>query len=195
MGRRGPAKQKGNREASGRLSRRNVDVVARVLETVDREDRENLSVGIEARIRRGVNPAHSRDQMAGSVIGRWCLSGTVSRVQFDAATLWLGNRAGYLVAISAPREPGAVDPNAESRGGVNNFENVERSKARIAKHRAAEKAIRERQIELRLNGNLFGAIDTVLVRDVELMHLAGDVRECLNALVRHYGLNGARRAA
>lgn len=201
MARAGKKRRTGKREPNGRLSRQPKHVADRErteaqrnLTNLDAEQRSILSVGLEARERVfGVKPAQSRDQMAGSVIGRWCLQGIVTRPQYDAAMAFLESHARNLLAIDAPRQPGAVDLNA-THGRPVSIENVDQlRKWRIA-HRDAVSAVQAKQNEVRLQGNLLGALSAVVLRDTEIEHLAGDVRTALNALVRFYGLM-AREAA
>lgn len=176
----------GKRERNGQIARQ--DATQRRIDGLDREQRDTLSIGIEARQRvLGVKPAHSRDQKAGSAIGRFCLVGHITQAQYDAALLYIESRARNLRAIDAPPQPGAVDLNAARGRPVGREDPAQLSRWR-RDHRDAERAIQDKQNETRLMGNLFGALDLVLFRDVELDHLLGDLRSALNALVKHYGL-------
>lgn len=193
MGRRGPKKQSVKREPNGRASRKPEDALARVLDAVEREDRENLVPGLEARMRvYGVKPENSRDQMAGSFIGRLCIQRNLTRHQYDAALAWLEDMENHAAVISAPRSPGAVDLNAAK--GRNDHENVDYVTRCMARYKAANKAVQDKQNELGPHAHLFGALDTLVRRDVPLEHLVGDLRIALNALVKHYGLEGRKAA-
>lgn len=188
MVKRGRKRRSGKREPNGRLSRRQVEVARRNLTDLDLEQRNILSVGLDARERIfGVSQQHSRDQKAGSAIGRYCLQGLVTQAQYDAAMMYLEGRIRYHRAVDAPRPPGAVDLNA-ARGRPVGTENPEQLRKWRDDHEAACKAVQEKQNEIRGAGNLFGALDAVLLRDVMLDALLGDVRTALNALVKHYGL-------
>jgi hypothetical protein len=193
---RGPKRKSGKRENNGRLSRKPSDALKRVLETVDAEDREALAVGLEARVRvHGVRPEDARDQMAGSFIGRLCMQRVISRQQYEAAIIWTEDVQNYRKAVSAAqgREPGAVNLNATK--GRNEYENeafVLRSRAR---YKAATSAVQDKQNELRGSAHLFGALETCVMRDVAIEVMVGDLRTALNALAKHYGLMGQRRAA
>jgi hypothetical protein len=139
MGRRGPKKQKGKREPNGRLSRQPAIAGARHVDALDMEERAMIEVGIEARQRVfGVPARMSRDQLAGSVVGRLCLSGELSRVQYDAAQAWLECREAYLRAVSPAigKLPGAIDPNATH--GQSNYENVGASRLAVQRYHAAQ---------------------------------------------------------
>lgn len=154
-----------------------------------------IAVGIEARQRVwGVPAPVSRDQMAGSAVGRYCLQGQITRAQYDAAMSYLEERDNWFRCIEAPRQPGAVDLNA-TKGQSVNAENVSRYRTIMAAREATDKAIMAKQIEIGNMGNLNGALYAVLVQDVQLEHLLGDLRTALNALVRRYGLTSGREAA
>lgn len=133
-----------------------------------------------------------RDQMAGSYIGRLCLTGELTHQQYDAAQAYLADRRDYHMAIDAPKQMGAVDLNAVH--GRNHHENVNRSQQAVTKFEAAQAAVRQAQTILGMRGNLYAAIELCVIKDIDLSHMVGDVRLVLNALARHYGL-GSRRAA
>ena len=101
--------------------------------------------------------------------------------------LYVESRARYLRAIDAPPLPGAVDLNA-TRGRPVFIENSNLVRQWRVTHEAAQRAVREKQVEVGMTGNLFGALDVVLVRDVMLEHCLGDLRTALNALSKHYRL-------
>lgn len=195
MGKRGPKRKNGiKREANGRPSRKPGDVAERLNQAHDRDERETLSVGLQARERVfGIDPKESRNQMAGSFLGRLVLQKQISRAQFDAGMSWLDSSDRYQWAMGSPRSPGAVNLNAV-HGAATGVENIGASVAAKARHEAAMRAVQAKQIELRGSANLFGALDVCVVRDQPIEHLVGDLRMALNALSRHYGLE-ARRAA
>ena len=158
------------------------------MDGLDREQRDTLSVGLSARERVfGVKPSHSRDQKAGSAVGRYCLQGLVTQAQYDAAIQFVESYNRNLRAIDAPPQPGAVDLNA-TRGRPVFVENPAQLAKWRAEHKAAMDAIQAKQNEIRLMGNLYGALYSVVIRDMVLEHMLGDLRTGLNALARHYGL-------
>lgn len=195
MGKRGPKLKDGKRMANGRLSRKPADVMKRMANALDADERETLRPGIEARIRmHGVRPEDSRDQRAGSFVGRLCMGGEVSVAQYDAALTFVEDHRNNLIAIHAPREPSGVDLN-RVQGGSAGAENVEFYRRATTRWRDAVGAVQERQNELRGAGALYAAIETCVLQDVEAHHMIGWLREGLNALVRHYGLVDKARAA
>lgn len=190
----GRKRKTGKREPNGKLSRVPADVEARRRDGLDREAQDAISVAIDARQRVfGLDATVCRDQMAGSAVGRYCLQGIITRVQYDAAVLYLADCEAYSHAIGTPGIPRAVDLNRI--GGKDNHENITKAKTAMARYDAMVKAVRAKQTEIGNMGNIFGALDTVIRRDVQLEHLLGDLRLGLNALVKHYGVDGARAAA
>lgn len=188
MGKRGKPPKNVKREPNGRASRKPKDVMDQFLSDMSKEDRDTQGTALAARHRVfGVDPRHSRDQKAGSAIGRYCLQGEISQAQYDAAMQFMESYQRHLRAIDAPPQPGAVDLNA-TRGRPVFLENPAQLAKWRADHKAAMDAIQAKQNEIRLMGNLYGALYSVVIRDMMLEHMLGDLRTGLNALVRHYGL-------
>jgi hypothetical protein len=179
MGKRGPRRKPGKREGNGQLSRVPVAVAERLKDALDRDERETIAVGVEARQRVfGVAPDECRDQRAGSVVGRLRMRGELSQPQFEAAVKWQEGAERYSWAVGSPTAS----------------ENVALVRKFVAAYREADKVVREAQLELKGRGNLFGALDAIILRDVELAHLVPDLRCALNALAKHYRFE-ERRAA
>lgn len=179
-------KKPGTREPNGRLSRKPADRKVRDAAEVAANEWDTMGVGLMARWRvHHVDPRSLKDQMAGSAVGRFCLKGQISRQQYDAAMSYLEEREDYMRCIQTPRQPGAVDLNA-TKGQSVRGENVARYQQIVAARKVSQDAIQAKQFEVGNMGNLFGAIDAVLIRDVELDHLVGDLRSALNALVKRY---------
>lgn len=193
MGKAGPKPQPGKREPNGRLSREMVEKESRTKARIDTEEWDAMYVALSARWRvHGIPLKEVRNQMAGSFIGRLCLNGELTRLQWDAAQTWLEQRQAYHHAIAAPREVGAIDINAvHGRGGA---ENEARSIKAVKDWDKMEKAVRECQSQIGNRGNLFAALDLCVARDNFLPHMVGDLRTALNAIARHCKL-GAREAA
>lgn len=194
----GRKRKAGKRENNGRLSRKAVDVAARIdmaNADLDRAERATVSVGLEARVRMfGVDPRHARDQMAGSFIGRLCLQRVITRRQYDAAMQWLEDSMRYSIAVAAPHAPGAVDLN-RTHGRASDYENEAVTRHAVAVYEAAREAVQNLQNELRGTANLWAALDYIVRRDEEVYHMVGDFRLVANALVRHYRMDGQRRVA
>jgi hypothetical protein len=196
MGKRGPRRKPGKREGNGQLSRVPVAVAERLKDALDRDERETIAVGVEARQRVfGVAPDECRDQRAGSVVGRLRMRGELSQPQFEAAVKWQegAERYSWAVGSAVAKPPQAVDLN-RVHGSPTASENVALVRKFVAAYREADKVVREAQLELKGRGNLFGALDAIILRDVELAHLVPDLRCALNALAKHYRFE-ERRAA
>lgn len=188
MGTRGRKRKQGKREANGKLSRKPEQVAQRLNEAFDREEREALAVGVEARMRLWKVPeALSRDQKLGSFVGRLCMAREISLAQYDAAMKWLESCEAHSWAIASPKRPNAVDINA-ARGAPTAPENLSLVARIMEKHQGAKKAVQAEQDILGLHAHLFGALQYLVEQDVELHHLVGDLRYALNALARFYKL-------
>lgn len=196
MGKRGPKKAAGNREANGQLSRRVAEVAGRRYEALEREEVATIAVGIEARERIwGIKPQVSRDQLAGSYIGRLRLQRDLSAAQYDAAMLYAEQAHAYRIAMRAPQEPNAVNLNA-TKGGNGDYENVRRTQRAYSEYEMALDALVKANAEPSNRGcNLIGALAATVLGDLELDHLKNDTRVGLNVLVRHYKLAARREAA
>ena len=159
------------REPSGRISRAApADVVA-----------------LDARRRHlGLTRDQARDQKAGTFIGYLSLIGPrdgLSRIQYDAATNYIGLREAYLRAIGAPGrviDGDAGTPVAEVIDAYIDW--VIDTKEVYADCR---KAIQEAQNESR-HANLWGALDLCIHQDQALHHMIGDLRLLTNALARFF---------
>ena len=154
----GKKKDVSKREPNGRASRRKRDVMEQFLADMDKDARETQGVALTARHRIfGVDPKHSRDQKAGSAAGRYCLQGLITQAQYDAAIMFLESHQRNLRAIDAPPQPGAVDLNA-THGRPVGLENVKQLTKWRTEHKATLAAIQAKQNEIRLMGNLYGAL-------------------------------------
>lgn len=194
MGRRGPKPKAGNREANGRLSRKKPDIMKQLEADHDKLEREAMRTGIEARNRHyGFDAKTAKDQMAGSFVGRLAMSGEITPQQHEAALRYCEVYRNMQIAVGGPKPSGAVNLNATK--GLPGPENAERSVKALADWRAAEKAIHERQNELRGQGAVYAALDYCVIRDGEHMHMLGWLREGLNALARHFQIGDKRKAA
>lgn len=132
----------------------------------------------------------ARDQLSGSVVGRYALMGAqaggLSRAQADAAFIWLEDREAYSRAMQSPPDAAAVD--LSHVPGKSHAENVERTRSAIKRHKDARDALQAAQNALGLRSNLWAAINLIVEQDRDLPHMIGDLREALNALGYHYGI-------
>lgn len=210
---RGPKRKPGKREPGGKLSRKPKDVFERVIAEIATDERDAMGVGLAARVRvygitdemlgkiprakdeKPLTPAQfARDQMAGSFVGRLCIQGQLSRTQYEAAITYAVEREAYLRAVSPAQggEPRAVNLNATR--GSSNYENESRARHDVASYRAAYAALTEAWRQLRGQSKLFAAIQYLVVEDRPVEGMVEDLREGLNALARHYKMEGKRAA-
>ncbi len=195
MVRRGPKPKGGKRETAGRLSRRPEDVSARNIEGLDKDEREMIATGVAARERLwGLDPKISRDQMAGSFIGRLRLQGDLSQPQYEAALMWQEDVRAYGIARNSPPDASAIDLN-RVQGLASHAEKPARARRAIRRYEAARDTVQACQNALHGRAALFAALSYVVERDVWVQHLVGDVRLALNALAHHYGLAQTVKAA
>lgn len=194
MGKRGPKLQQGARAASGRLSRKKPDIMDRLIRRHNKEERETLRPGIEARNRHyGYDAKAAKDQLAGSFVGRLRMGGEISEQQLQAAQRYFEIYHEMQIAVGGPKPSGAVNINATK--GAPGPENVERSVKALKEWRAAIEAVQERQNQVRGGGALVAALDYCVLRDGEHIHMLGWLREALNALARHFQIGDKRKIA
>lgn len=185
---RGPARKAGKREANGRLSRKPDMVSARKIAHYAKVEQETLAPALDARERIwGVAPAVSKDQFAGTFVGRLFLGGDLTRMQLEAAQIYHQECVNNSLACAGPAPPKAVNLNA-THGASVDMEDVAQTRKWRMSYKLSREAVQAKQDEIHGNGNLFGALSICVLQDQPLTHLVGDLRIALNALVRHYGL-------
>lgn len=192
MGKRGPKRKPGNREPSGRLSRKAGDRK----DLAAREEDENRSVAVEARVRRhGIKKTEALDQRAGSVIGRWQMYGIISKPQYEAALQYQSDAYRYSIMAGGPKPANAQDLNAvHGFDGADPDKRLQQDRHIRAQFDGALRVVVE--ATLTNDGDPAGALAAVVMRDEgdEKKH-AGDLRVALNALARYYGITGMRKSA
>jgi hypothetical protein len=194
----------GKREPNGRLSRKPEDQGARQVKTflekqrqLEQAERDAIEPGLAARVRIwGVKPSDSRSQMAGSFVGRLCLSGEISRAQYDALLAYQDDCVAYRQAIDSPRgSPSAVNLNAthgRSRSPADDEQFVARATERYIgsdKKGGVCRAIQDKQCEVGMTANLWAALSLCVMEDKDLPHMVGELRVAANALGKHYKLD------
>lgn len=184
MGKRGPQSQAGKREKNGRLSRKPVDIMAKLNRKLDKDKREAMRPAVEARVRQfGYDPQTALDQMAGSFVGRLCMAEKITAQQHEAARMYLHDYRAMTFAVSGPQQSGAVNMDAKRGLGV---ENVDATVKAMAAWDAVIKAVQARQNELRGTGALIAALDHCVLRDGDFPHMLDWLRQGLDALAAHY---------
>ena len=136
---------------------------------------------IESRaMRHGLTYDQARDDRAGTVVGRLAIQELISKDQFRAAQNYLEVRDAYQRAIGAPQDHRQPPPEQEGSGDYEDF--CERAKAI---HGRMLDALTDMCIELRTPAPM-SALDVMVVRDVDMPEMVGDLRLALNCLARHF---------
>lgn len=178
----GRKRKSGKREPNGRISRVGYS-------------EKMKSVAIKARERvHGMSKEEAKKPLPTDPVGMLVRFGELDGHQYQAALQYEQDSLDYRAAIELPNAVKAMDLNKiQGRPLTDEEEQAERAQRAVSRFKAANDRIQAAQNELRGKGNLFGATDTMIMRQVYAKHLVGGLRVALNALVRHYGLN--RRAA
>ena len=182
------------RTKSGRISRsRKAREDRKRVETMEAEafDRAHYEVRLVIRAaKHGLTEAQAARQESGTVLGRLWLSTQIDERQYDAGVNYRKLRADYLKAINAPdgTRNGPAPVNGDDTDAHEDW--VADVKARF---QAAQKAISGASCQNR-EANIPAAMEYIVVKDQELDHMVGDLRLGLNALVRHFRLDAARKS-
>ncbi len=134
--------------------------------------------------------AQAARQESGTVLGRLWLTTVIDERQYDAGVKCRQLCADYLKAINAP------DATRNGTKGANGDEtDAHEQWARdiAERHAAMKQAIVQANIENR-ESNIPAAIEYIVIRDQEMEHMIGDLRCGLNALVRHFMLDGLSKS-
>lgn len=194
VGKRGPKKNTNVvREGNGRASRKKPDVMAALNRQFDADQRNTMRTAIEARHRvHGTGIELSVDQMAGSFVGRLCLSGQLTERQHEAARTYLSNWQDMSIAINGPRGMGAVNLNATR--GESGIENVVFSTEAVANWRVVCAVLQAGQDTARNCASLKAALDYCVLRDQDHPHMVPWLRIALDTLADHYRIGDKRKA-
>lgn len=161
------------REPNGRASRAE--------DPIDR-----LAVQVRARML-GISEARARDQRAGSFLGYLSMLGRadgLSPSQYEAALAFRELRNDYLKAIKAPNA--VVDNQSSGNSGDMVSDDYIRWCAAVReRYAAARKAVQQAQDETRA-GNLWAALDLVVIQEQPIFNLIGATRQLCNALALHF---------
>lgn len=186
----GRKRKPGNREPNGKPSRRIADKQAQ--RTLEEQDAMHVVKSARQRVH-GVNVADSGTELAGSVCGRLLLQGLITRPQMDAALAFADTYGTYARVMGLPRQPKAVAMGLPTSGSGRDESPEQYARAK-ARWDDACRAIQEANY-LHRNGSLYAACDYLVLRDELHEHMLGDLRLALNALARHFGVDGRRAAA
>lgn len=144
-------------------------------------------VALEARARHyGLTPAQALDQRAQSQIGRLAMLGAsdgLSRDQYEAGERFLEIRNDYRKSLLSP---GAFYDEAGPQYDYINPEGYDDWALSTARrYSAALKAIQDAQRD-NPQENLYDALQSIVIDDLEKPYLIGSLRLALNTLHRHF---------
>lgn len=136
---------------------------------------------IENRAQRfGLSVDEASDAMAGTVVGRLVLQELLSRDQYRAAERYIEVRNAYLRAMEIKQDfrepPAEVEGDGDYEGFCARAKDI---------HKRMMDALAELCREQHSPAPL-SALDVILVRDVEMPEMVGDLRLALNCLARHF---------
>jgi hypothetical protein len=139
-------------------------------------------LGKETRMRlHGVSAENANQPEAATVIGRLYLSREITKAQYEALVRYFTARARYMLAIMAP-------DSLRSKGGAGAGISVdEGDEAAMSSWKKIITAVREAQNYS--SGNLYAALEYLVVKDESFPHMVGDLRVSANALCRHFGID------
>lgn len=140
----------------------------------------------------GLSEQDARDQKAASYVGRLALAGRknnadgITEAQWEAGQEYL---RAYEAFQRAVKSPDALRVGTGGGDGPESEGYADWCRDKIKKFEAIEKAITAEQcLHENRGANMFAAIDYLLVRDLELPHMIGDLRLALNAIGHHFGI-------
>jgi hypothetical protein len=185
MGKRGPNKSDGTREANGRLSRKKPDLMRRLARKLDAASREAMRPGVEARhLMFGFTVEESLDQMAGSAVGRLCMAGKISDREYEAACTYWCDWQRMVDTIAGPKPPSAIG--IDTVKGVGAPENEAAAIEAVSRWRNAQTALQAHQDKIGGRGALIAALSYCVLRDGDHPHMLDWLREALLVLAMHY---------
>ncbi len=116
-------------------------------------------------------------------------------MQYEAAQRYQQDYAQYLRATGAvlPKQPQAMDLN-RIHGNSDNPENITKI-TRIIRHWQSLKAYLTQAAMQQRNSNLFNALDSFVIQDIDVGKYRGDLRLALNALSKFYSISEMEEAA
>lgn len=184
MARAGRKRKQNVSRVNGRISQRQTDVQRRRQET----EMEATETARMARIRVfGITAEDAMNPDTATVVGRLKRAGVINAGQLMAAHRYEACVASYRAAIAAPRDRVGSDLN-----GVGGVSPVPEDEARYIRTRdryfaAIRAVLDENGLHKNRGGNLPGALDAIVLRDIDVPHLHGDLRLALNALSHYFG--------
>lgn len=180
MGKAGRKRKAGVKRVNGRISQRKADVAVQRQETVEAA----TATARQARIRLfGISAEDTMNPDTATVVGRLKRQKVITAAQLKAAYRYEACVLAYRAAIGAPRSGETAGPPSEYLASEE--ERYHRAKERYEGAMAA--VTRENALHKHRGSNFHGALQAIVMRDLDLPHLYGDLRLGLNALAHFFG--------
>lgn len=149
--------------------------------------------GIERRMRQfGLSEEGARDQKAGTVVGRLRLMGLLSEAEYQAAQRALAIYEAFQRAVKSP----SLRPIGTGGAGELGTDDYAAWCARAItawEGREGVRGVVREASAIHGHRNLYAAVDYLLLRDEDFVHMRGDLQLVLMALVPHFGLTDSER--
>lgn len=184
MARAGRKRKSGVKRINGRISQRKDDVIARKQET----EADVTQTAREARTRVfGIDSLDTMNPDTATVVGRLKRAKVINAGQLKAAYRYEACVMAYRSAIAAPSARGdAIMSGGSAPEYLGN--EVERYQRAIIRYEGALRAVMsENSLHKHRGSNFPAALDTIVMRDVDMVHMHGDLRLALNALAHYFG--------
>ena len=176
----GRLKKTGPRELNGRASRKIRHVKAR--------GQDEMKTGLEARSRHyGVSTEKATDPKYESAIGRWCIAGKITQIQYAAAVKYQSDAFDYSRMISGPKPSGAVDLNRVQGSGTHDPELSAQRDIELKKRMSGALGA-VGMVPLTHRVHVYKAIADVVVNDMDLPGQINMVQLGLDVLAIYYGM-------
>ena len=176
----GRKRKQGVKRVNGRISQRKEDVARHREET----EREATATAREARQRVfGISSEDTMNPDTATVPGRLKRARVINAGQLKAAYRYEACVMAYRAVIGVPRAGASSGHPAEYL--ATEEERYQRAKSRY--EGAAAAVLAENALHKNRGSNLPAALDTIVMRDVDVHHMHGDLRLALNALAHYFG--------
>lgn len=178
----GRKRKQGVARVNGRISQRKADVTDRKEETA----MEATETARMARIRVfGIAAEDVMNPDTATVVGRLKRAKVINAGQLKAAYRYEACVMAYRSAIAAPRQPSGEIVGAGSQYLGDEVERYEWAKKR---YDGAVKAVMdENALHIHRGCNFIAALQYIVLQDMDLPHMHGDLRLALNALSHYFG--------
>jgi len=139
----------------------------------------------------GLGEDDARDPKAGTVVGRLRLAKVLGEHEYAAALRLLDRYDAFKRAV---KSPGLVRTGSSEAGELSSDEYAEWCSRAISGYEMAVDVVRSAN-NVHRGRNLFAAIDYLVFRDEDFIHMRDDLKLALSALAEHFGLTDSEEMA